>query len=467
MHRVLGAACLVIALSQTYPAFGQDVGEADSSLSLSDLEICAGGSDTRISGSLEGSLKSIKVGKKTVGSDFHFSNLGAFLQLIPEGDRIEAFRLYQQCLQLRQLTSITNRSTAGVGSARPPAPQSVKEWVSQNSKTWVRACSNGVCYVSSEIEGGVDGVDRINISYLGFSQDAQPSSYSDDHSPELRIPVPPNSKVSFKLLFKDGTSSDTLEVQDTTNNTVTSGTVIQSNQGTDEPALLAAYETSYRRWTFRVATTGWKPVGYSLDGSPPFPITEFVNEPWDGQGFHVELGAEPFLWLKLRNDADGKSGFFKYRVPREISTEANVVAFSSHADGLLECRRFDEQWFPSGGNSFDTLMKQTNNAMSLASMGYGFVDRPSVGCMIPKDADQDRLAAVSAISEIRIDSDMTQEVTAQPVTDDSRKDDRNFIHNYAHIQLPVRSDQVFVAYVLKDGEVSEQIRVPIADIPPQ
>jgi hypothetical protein len=59
-----------------------------------------------VSGELLGSIKEIYEGKRTAGQDFKFESVGQFLALIPEKDRLEAYKLYVGCISTKTESSI-------------------------------------------------------------------------------------------------------------------------------------------------------------------------------------------------------------------------------------------------------------------------------------------------------------------------------------------------------------------------
>jgi hypothetical protein len=51
------------------------------------------------SGELLGSIREVYEGKRTAGQDFKFQSVGQFLQLLPEKDRLEGYKLYIGCIE--------------------------------------------------------------------------------------------------------------------------------------------------------------------------------------------------------------------------------------------------------------------------------------------------------------------------------------------------------------------------------
>jgi hypothetical protein len=70
-----------------------------SSQQFSDLlSGCAAGANIDITADLAGSLKTIYEGERTQGAA-SFKSSTEFLKLIPENQRLEAYKLYTQCIQ--------------------------------------------------------------------------------------------------------------------------------------------------------------------------------------------------------------------------------------------------------------------------------------------------------------------------------------------------------------------------------
>src|SRR4051794_9648006 len=62
------------------------------------LRSCAAGADINLSADLQGSLKTIYEGQRTQGAA-SFKSSTEFLKLIPENQRLEAYKVYAQCVQ--------------------------------------------------------------------------------------------------------------------------------------------------------------------------------------------------------------------------------------------------------------------------------------------------------------------------------------------------------------------------------
>jgi hypothetical protein len=62
------------------------------------LSGCAAGANIDITADLAGSLKTIYEGQRTQGAA-SFKSSTEFLKLIPENQRLEAYKLYTQCIQ--------------------------------------------------------------------------------------------------------------------------------------------------------------------------------------------------------------------------------------------------------------------------------------------------------------------------------------------------------------------------------
>lgn len=65
---------------------------------INQISACAGGLRISVSGELLGSIKEIYEGKRTAGREFRFSSTGEFISLMPEKDRLEAYKLYIGCI---------------------------------------------------------------------------------------------------------------------------------------------------------------------------------------------------------------------------------------------------------------------------------------------------------------------------------------------------------------------------------
>jgi hypothetical protein len=62
------------------------------------LSSCAAGANIDVSADLVGSIKTIYEGQRTQGAA-SFKSSTDFLKLIPESQRLEAYKLYTQCVQ--------------------------------------------------------------------------------------------------------------------------------------------------------------------------------------------------------------------------------------------------------------------------------------------------------------------------------------------------------------------------------
>lgn len=98
--RLIVASVLLTVAGGTTTVNGQENDQAGKSgaLYLTDLMKCANGVSGSVSGELLGSINGIFNGTQTSAQEFKFSSVGDFLHLIPENDRLEAYRLYVGCL---------------------------------------------------------------------------------------------------------------------------------------------------------------------------------------------------------------------------------------------------------------------------------------------------------------------------------------------------------------------------------
>ncbi|HEV7879630.1 hypothetical protein [Bradyrhizobium sp.] len=86
---ILAVLCSAQAQQQTLP----------NSQQFTDLlRGCAAGANIDISADLVGSLKTIYDGQRTQGAA-SFKSSADFLKLIPDAQRLEAYKLYTQCVQ--------------------------------------------------------------------------------------------------------------------------------------------------------------------------------------------------------------------------------------------------------------------------------------------------------------------------------------------------------------------------------
>ena len=379
--------------------------------------------------------------------------------------------------------SLANSVQGDTEPTEPPAVDPVvaaktemKRRLNESSE-WV-SCSNGICWLR-ELGPSLAAVKRIEIGTTSndfersiavpdLSNSGIQTGFTPNYDTAIqKLIVLPNMTAYLRLIYFDGTQSAIRTLEDHSNYAGIRGVLIHEVDD-KRRLLMVAFNPNRSEWSFLpLLNTDEVMTGYSLDSSGFYDVKkDLASQIWNGEAVNIaEENTSEFIRFQIDRNRSPVPEVLKFPIPTNLPDVARTANVMLDPQRLVECHRYEASEFRyRDSTTVAGMTTQSRIDSGRNANGYGFVNEPSVGCMMPQltGAPTGDAAKVLQSIEFRTEPDSVRHIAAvRIIPSNPNLQPIEYMRNYAHAMMPLSITELYMTLIFKTGQRSREYRLKI------